>query len=83
MELLVVIGIALVVATAACVLVESMAQARGRDARLWTLAAFIGLLCAIVGYVVVVIALLLLGPSHDHGVRRPTSSSHVPHAPRP
>jgi hypothetical protein len=83
LELLVIIGLTLIIATAACALVEAMAQARGRDARAWTVAAFIGLMLAIVGYGVVVIALLLAGPAHDHGARRRVMSSHLPHAPRP
>jgi amino acid transporter len=76
MELLVIIAIAIVVATAACAAVEAMAQERGRDARMWTIAALIGLLVALVGYLVVVAALLILGPSHDHGRR----SRRRPHA---
>ncbi len=83
MELLVIIGLTLIVATAACAIVEAMAQARGRDARAWTVAAFIGLLFAVVGYFVVILALLLVGPSHDQGARRQMTTSHVPHAPRP
>jgi hypothetical protein len=81
--LLVIIGIALVVATAACAVVEAMAQARGRDARAWTVAAFIGLLFALVGYVAVVVALLVLGPSHDRGLQQPVTTSLHPRAPHP
>jgi hypothetical protein len=36
-----------------------------------------------VGYLVVVAALLWLGPSHDRGVKQPATSSHLPHAPHP
>jgi len=83
MGLLVIIGITLVVVVVACALVEDMAERRGRDARAWALAAFIGSLFALVGYVAVVAALLMLGPSHDRGGNERTTASHLPHAPHP
>ena len=75
METLLLIGVALLVATVLCCVVEEMAERRGRNRAAWTIAAFIGLLFAFVGWVVVAGALALLGPSdeqtrmaHDHGV---------------
>ena len=75
METLLLIGVALLVATVLCCVVEEMAERRGRNRAAWTIAAFIGLLFAFVGWVVVVGALALLGPSseqarmaHGHGV---------------
>ena len=75
METLILIGIALFVATVLCCVVEEMAEHRGRNRAAWTIAAFVGLLFAFVGWVVVAGALALLGPSdeqtrmaHEHGV---------------
>ena len=82
MELLAIVGIALVVVTAACAAVEAMAEARGRDPRAWALAAFVGLLCAVVGYFIVVGALLLVGPTQSSSAKRPATASQLPHAPR-
>ncbi len=75
MTTLLLIGVVLLVATVLCCVVEEMAERRGRNRAAWTIAAFIGLLFAFVGWVVVVGALALLGPSseqarmgHGHGV---------------
>ena len=75
METLLIIGIALLVATVLCCVVEEMALRRGRNRAAWTIAAFVGLLFAFVGWVVVAGALVVLGPrdaqarsAHEHGV---------------
>ena len=75
METLLLIGVALLAATILCCMVEEMAVRRGRNRAAWTVAAFVGLLFAFVGWVVVVGALLVLGPAHgqtqtthSHGV---------------
>ena len=75
METLLLIGVALLVATVLCCVVEEMAVRRGRNRAAWTIAAFVGLLFAFVGWVVVAGALLVLGPAHgqaktghSHGV---------------
>ncbi len=75
MELLLLIGVALLVATVLCCVVEEMAESRGRNRVAWTIAALVGLLFAFVGWVVVAAALLVLGPAsgqaqtaHSHGV---------------
>ena len=64
MELLLVIGVVLLAATILCCAVEEMAERRGRNRAAWTIAAFVGLLFAFVGWVVVAGALLVLGPAH-------------------
>jgi hypothetical protein len=74
MELLLIIGVTLFVATILCCVVEEMAVRRGRNRAAWTIAAFIGLLFAFIGWIVVAVALVALGPSaqtrmaHGHGV---------------
>lgn len=74
MELLLLIGLALMGATVLCCVVEEMAVSRGRNPVTWTIAALVGLLFAFVGWVVVAGALLVLGPAdeqtqtaHAHG----------------
>ena len=79
MELLVTIGLALAIVTALSVVVESMAEARGRHRWAWVIASLAGLAFAVVGWFVVVGALVLLGPSSDkrkidHAVPAPTHS---------
>jgi len=64
MELLLLIGVVLLVATILCCIVEEMAVRRGRNRAAWTAAAFVGLLFAFVGWVVVALALEILGPAH-------------------
>ena len=75
MATLLLIGVALRVATVLCCGVEEVAERRGRNRAAWTIAAVIGLLFAFVGWVVVAGALALLGSSseqaptaHGHGV---------------
>ena len=65
METLLLIGVVLLGATVLCCLVEEMAVRRGRNRVAWTIAAFVGLLFAFVGWVVVAAALLVLGPAHE------------------
>ncbi len=65
MELLLLIGLALMAATVLCCIVEEMAVSRGRNPIAWTIAALVGLLFAFVGWVVVAGALLVLGPVHE------------------
>ena len=73
METLLLIGVALLVATVLCCVVEEMAERRGRNRAAWTIAAFIGLLFAFVGWVVVAGVLALLGPSNEQA---PTAHGH-------
>ena len=75
MDVLLLIGVVLLVATVLCCMVEEMAVRRGRNRAAWTIAAFVGLLFAFVGWVVVAAALMVLGPrdaqarsAHGHGV---------------
>ena len=58
------IGVVLFAVTVLCCVAEEMAESRGRNRVAWTVAAFVGLLFAFVGWVVVVGALLVLGPAH-------------------
>ena len=62
METLLLIGIALLVATVLCCIVEEMAVRRGRNRAAWTIAALVGLLFAFVGWIVVAGALVVVGP---------------------
>jgi len=71
MEVLLLIGVVLLLATVLCCMVEEMAVRRGRNRAAWTIAAFVGLLFAFVGWVVVAGALLVLGPAH-----RQTQTAH-------
>ena len=64
METLFVIGVALVIATALCAIVEQLAADRGRNTWAWTIASFIGLWFAFIGWLVVVAALVVIGPAH-------------------
>ncbi len=65
MGTLLLIGVVLLAATILCCMVEEMAVRRGRNRAAWTIAAFVGLLFAFVGWVVVAGALLVLGPAHE------------------
>ena len=67
MDTLIIIGIVLGVVTGLCATVYEMAGARGRHRWGWTLAAFIGLCIAFVGWVVVAIGLFLIGPAKGAG----------------
>ena len=79
MELLVIIGLALAIITALSVVVESMAEARGRHRWAWGLASLVGLAFAVAGWFVVIGVLVARGPSSDqrkldHAVAAPTHS---------
>jgi hypothetical protein len=65
METLVGIGFVLATATVLCAIVESMALERGRQRAAWTIASFIGLCLAFVGWIAVAGALLILGPTQE------------------
>ena len=67
MELLILIGLALIVITTLSVIVEELAEARGRNRWAWIIASLVGLAFAFVGWLVVVGALVVAGsPSDGH-----------------
>ncbi len=80
METLIIIGIALVVVCTLCACVDEMARVRGRHRGAWTIAAFIGLWFALVGWVAIVLALVALGPTEQ---QRRLTGPNMPTAPRP
>ena len=80
MELLILIGLALVVITTLSVIVEELAEARGRNRWAWVIASLVGLAFAVVGWLVVVGALVLAGPASD-GHKHGHGHLHVPSRP--
>jgi len=78
METLIIIGVTLALVTTMLAIVERMAETRGRNRGAWTLAAFVGICLAVVGWLVVVAALVLAGPSQDQ-----RQTSHHPTGPAP
>ena len=80
METLIFIGVTLALVTTMLVIVERMAETRGRNRGAWTLAAFVGICLAVVGWFVVMAALVLAGLSQD---RRQASHHSTAPAPKP
>lgn len=78
METLIFIGVTLVLVTTMLVIVERMAETRGRNRGAWTLAAFVGICLAVVGWFVVVVAVALAGPSQDQRQARHHSTAPAP-----
>lgn len=83
MQTLIVIGIALVAITTLLVIVDRMAEARGRNQWAWVIAAFFGLWFAFIGWVAVVAALVVAGPAQDKHHPTPGSMPHAPHPGHP
>jgi hypothetical protein len=83
MQTLIFIGIAIAVITTLLVIVDRMAEGRGRNQWAWVIAAFIGLWFAFIGWVAVVAALVFVGHSDGkrHPTHRPMTHAHGPGRP--
>lgn len=80
METLIVIGLGLALVTTMLVIVDHMAEDRGRHQGAWTMAALAGICAAVVGWFVVVGALILAGPT---AAQRAAAHPKAAHAPKP
>ena len=65
MDTLIIIGIGLAIVTGLCAVVYEMAEARGRHPWGWTIASFIGLFFALIGWAAVAATLALVGPTKE------------------
>jgi hypothetical protein len=80
METLILIGIILVLVTTLLAIVDHMAEVRGRHRGPWTIAAFVGICFAVVGWLVVAAALVVAGPTREQrsATHQGTAPAHQP-----